>query len=181
MKLNLKKQKLSEKESIFLEEIFNRERKTLWFVCLSILRDSNEACDAVQQVFSNIAKKISLLMSFDDYSKVKKYIFVSARNMAFEIIRSKKGKAEKELVGYIEDRNCNVENEVMAHFELEELKKAVENLNPTYGDAFYLRYFMELEYQEIADALSISISAAYHRVSKARVLLRAGKNGDYNG
>lgn len=67
---------------------------------------------------------------------------------------------------------------VLNRIEVDELKKRVKNMNPTYGEAFYLRYFLELEYEEIADALSISVSVAQHRVSRAKLILRAGKAGD---
>ena len=65
---------------------------------------------------------------------------------------------------------------VINKITVEELKKQVREMNPTYGEAFFLRYFLELDYDEIADALSISISIAQHRVSKAKALLRAGKD-----
>lgn len=67
---------------------------------------------------------------------------------------------------------------VINRIEIEDLKQRVRNMNPTYGEAFYLRYFLELDYSEIADALSISVSVAQHRVSKAKALLRAGRAGE---
>ena len=50
--------------------------------------------------------------------------------------------------------------EVINKITVEELKERVQAMNPIYGEAFFLRYFLELDYTEIADALSISVSAA---------------------
>lgn len=175
----MKHPKLTDSEKTFLSILYLLHGKLLWYVSVKILKDRDLAEDAMQQTFEKIIKKVSLLCSFDDLDKVKQYMYVVARNTALVMLRA------QQKVLLLDDFFPEaatppdpVADTVLNRIEVDELKKRVKNMNPTYGEAFYLRYFLELEYEEIADALSISVSVAQHRVSRAKALLRAGKAGD---
>ena len=168
----LKRTKLTQEEKNFLSILYTMYSGLMWYVSVKILKDRGLAEDAMQQSFEKIIKKAALLRGFQDIGKVKQYMYVVTKNTALKII------LVDELFPEPDASPDPVAEEVLNRIEIEELRERVRNMNPTYGEAFFLRYFLELDYDEIADALSISVSIAQRRVSKAKALLRAGKAGE---
>ncbi len=172
----MKRPKLTGQEKDLLSILYLMHSKMIWYVSVKILKDRELAEDAVQITFEKIIKKISLLRDFHDMDRVKQYIYVVAKNTALVMLRAKQKVVLLEEIPEAFDASDPVAEEVINKITVEELKERVQAMNPTYGEAFFLRYFLELDYTEIADALSISVSAAQHRVSRAKALLRAGKD-----
>lgn len=172
----MKRPKLTSSEKDFLSILYLMYGKMIWYVSVKILKDRELAEDAMQQTFEKVIKKISLLRDFHDMDRVKQYIYVVAKNTALVMLRAKQKIVLLEEFPEMSAASDPVAEAVINKITVEELKKQVREMNPTYGEAFFLRYFLELDYDEIADALSISISIAQHRVSKAKALLRAGKD-----
>lgn len=172
----MKRPKLTHSEKDFLSSLYLMYGKMIWYVSVKILKDRELAEDAMQQTFEKVIKKISLLRDFRDMDRVKQYIYVVAKNTALVMLRAKQKIVLLEEFPEMSAASDPVAEADINKITVEELKKQVREMNPTYGEAFFLRYFLELDYDEIADALSISISIAQHRVSKAKALLRAGKD-----
>lgn len=172
----MKRPKLTHSEKDFISILYLMYGKMIWYVSVKILKDRELAEDAMQQTFEKVIKKISLLRDIHDMDRVKQYIYVVAKNTALVMLRAKQKIVLLEEFPEMSAASDPVAEAVINKITVEELKKQVREMNPTYGEAFFLRYFLELDYDEIADALSISISVAQHRVSKAKALLRAGKD-----
>ena len=172
----MKYPKLTRSEKDFLSILYLMYSKLIWYISVKILKDRGLAEDAVQITFEKIIKKISLIRDFHDMDRVKQYIYVVAKNTALVMLRAKQKVVLLEEIPEAFDTSDPVAEEVINKITVEELKERVQAMNPIYGEAFFLRYFLELDYTEIADALSISVSAAQHRVSRAKALLRAGKD-----
>ena len=172
----MKRPKLTHSEKDFLSILYLMYGKMIWYVSVKILKDRELAEDAMQQTFEKVIKKISLLRDFHDMDRVKQYIYVEAKNTALVMLRAKQKIVLLEEFPEMSAASDPVAEAVINKITVEELKKQVCEMNPTYCEAFFLRYFLELDYDEIADAFSISISVAQHRVSKAKALLRAGKD-----
>ena len=172
----LKPPRLPSTAKHYLSILYLMYGRLLWYVSVKILKDKDLAEDAMQQTFEKVIKKVSLLRSFQNLEMEKQYMYVVARNTALTMLRvQQKVLLFDELFPEADASPDPVAETVINRIEIEDLKQRVRNMNPTYGEAFYLRYFLELDYSEIADALSISVSVAQHRVSKAKALLRAGR------
>ena len=175
----MKHPKLTNSEKRYISILYLMYGKLLWYVSVKILKDRDLAEDAMQQTFEKIIKKVSLLQGFRDLEKAKQYMYVVARNTALAVLRvQQKVLLFDELFPESGTSPDPVAETMINRIEAEELKERVQNMSPTYGEAFFLRYFLELEYGEIADTLSISVSVVQHRVSRAKAILRAGKAGD---
>ena len=172
----MKYPKLTRSEKDFLSILYLMYSKLIWYISVKILKDRGLAEDAVQITFEKIIKKISLIRDFHDMDRARQYIYVVAKNTALVMLRAKQKVVLLEEIPEAPDASDPVAEEVINKITVEELKERVQAMNPTYGEPFFLRYFLELDYAEIADALSISVSVARHRVSKAKALLRAGKD-----
>lgn len=174
---------LSFSDKRFLEKLYRRECRRMWYVSVKILKEKELAEDAVQTTFEHLIKKVSLLRGFENEETVSKYVFISTRNTAFYFLRKRQNNASlEETEPYLPTSEQDVEKEVFVHFDIEALKGVIADMNPIFGDALYLRYFLELEYAEIADALSIPIATARTKIFRGRqILKKVGKEGDFDG
>ena len=149
----------------------------MWYAAYKTTHNKTDADDIVHQSFLNIIKKASLLMTFDKYEKVSKYVLITVRNTALQSIQRSSRQTVCDSLDLFSS-NIDVETEVITNFELEEVSAEIRKMNKTYSDALYLRYFLNLDYNDIADTLNISVTAARLRVFYGRKILRKNKGGE---
>lgn len=176
---------LPSNEKKFLEQIFKSQSKRMWLLSVDILKNKEMAEDAVQSSFTKIIEQVSLLMEFENQDKVNGYVYVVTKNMALSIIRKNKTHNHLNLEDYeygLTDKKTNVEDTVIANEEMEDIKQEIACLKAIYKDAIYLKYFLHLDYLEIADIMQITVENARMRVYTGlqKVRLEAGKRGDIN-
>lgn len=180
MMLNLEPDKRS-----FLEMLFQTQSKRMWLLSIDILKNREQAEDAVQSAFVKLTEKVSLLMNFNSQDKVNGYVYVVTKNVALGILRKNKRHDCYSLDGkeyLLNDKSIDIEEIILTNEELSQIKNVITILKPIYKDAVYLRYYLDLEYTEIADILKISIENARVRVSVGlkKVRQELQKRGDSN-
>jgi RNA polymerase sigma-70 factor (ECF subfamily) len=132
--------------------------------CLKVLGDEAKAKDAFQETFSRV---------FENYQKFdgqnfQAWLFRIARNNCLNQFRSK-----REIEEYDEFIHYAATQDDTEDVGLKEaVIEAVENLPEKYKEAFILREYEELTYQEISEILNIELSLAKIRVFRARNILR---------
>lgn len=137
-------------------------------------------------VFLKLMKKIHLLMSFQSDTRENAYITVVAKNEALQVLKKQKAESgidfdllENKIFTYSDD----IDRKIIANEQWSEIREIIKELTPIQREAIYLRFFMELEYPEIADVMNTNINNARARVHSAIVKMReaATKRGDLNG
>lgn len=158
--------KLSEMEKSYIERLYQTESKRMWYEAYKILQNKENANDVLQKTFLSLIDNVTRLMQMEE-SEVSAYVYVSTKNRALDFLR---GSQKISNITSIEAFPAaeETENIVIQNFEWNRLRKIVAEINPIYGDAFYMRHFLNLDYKEIAEALSISVEVAWHRVSRAK-------------
>lgn len=71
---------LTSQQKRFIEKVYERESKRMWYTAYRVLNNKDLADDVLQQAFEKILKKIDLLMSFDysdNFGKVSKYMLIT--------------------------------------------------------------------------------------------------------
>jgi len=136
-----------------------------------------EAEDITQEVFIHLYQK---LHQFDPEKKLSPWVYRIACNTSISELRKKKHTVMLEL-----DDTCAVayDNQPVAagydplsHFENEEIKQeidaAIMELPEAYRIVIIMRFQLDLNNQEIADALGISKENVEVKVHRARKALR---------
>jgi RNA polymerase sigma-70 factor, ECF subfamily len=130
-------------------------------ICLRMLRDRVAAEDARQEVLFRAASRIR---SFDQRSSFRTWIFVIARNVVLNEIRSR-GRApvlteavEAAADVAVDDRDPDTRLDVDA---------ALGRLSAARREVIVLRYLCDLPYQEIADILGIPVNTVRTRLRRA--------------
>jgi len=159
----------------FMQELFKTYYKGLCLFARQYIHDNEKVEDIVQDVFLNIWEKGELNASDN---QVKSYLYTSVRNRCLNYIRDHKKFNDNIDTTSIEN---SFESNRIEYRELEHLiKTAIASLPEKCREVFELSRFKEMKYQEIADALGISVKTVEAQMSKALKVLREKVSG-YTG
>ncbi len=148
-----------EKET--LTDTFCKLRKKLHIAACQLLKDEMEAEDAVQDAFCNLWA--SEVPGTADATRYK--LFAILRNVCLNKLKRKRPESGGVLPDLPDDSN--------ASFDSENLKTALlRSLTPLQRKIFSLTVDEEMEYDEIAESLSMSIEAVRANMCRARKTLR---------
>jgi len=163
------------------EELVKRYSPVLFNFIYKILRDYDQACDILQQVFLQLYVSLPTL---DTNKPLKSWLFQVARNRCLDELRRKRVIHFSEVEGLNdEDENGvltflpdphEMPEEIVEHHDLQErLLSAIQCLPPRFRSVVFLRYAAQLTYAEIARKLGMPEATAKTYFSRAKPLLRA--------
>jgi RNA polymerase sigma-70 factor (ECF subfamily) len=132
---------------------------------LSLLRNRHDAEDAVQTA---ALRGLEHLASFDEARPFKGWWFAILRNCCTDILRRSRRVRLKEMNAEIAASPIEAEAP-----DWDSLDRAIEALAEHHREIVRLRYFGELSYREIAEALAIPPGTVMSRLHLARKALAA--------
>jgi RNA polymerase sigma-70 factor (ECF subfamily) len=142
---------ISEQNSVFFGELYNRYIPLLYGVALNYLQNADNAKDAVMSLYENIAPKIA---SYDIIA-FKTWIYSVMKNHCLQILRKDKTEIFVDFsINFVEDDEIlHLLNEKDEQDErLPTLKMCIKKL-PVEQRVSVLRFFFEeMSYQDIADS-----------------------------
>lgn len=148
--------------------LFKQYYQPLVNYCFTLVKDRADAEDIVQHVFSNLWQKKNEL---DIQISVKAYLYRSVYNAGLNRIKQNAVRAS-----YASDARYVMASESVETGEHNELKEkisqAIEQLPEQCAKIFKMSRFDEMKYQEIADALNISVKTVENQMGKALKILR---------
>lgn len=163
-----------------LDELIIRHQEGLTWFLYGIVKNQDDAQDLMMDSFAIL---ISKKVKFSNISSFKTWLYGIGRNLAIKYIRKH---SRLSTVAIISDDNRNTmldglvnvctENDLLSDFirkeEYSSLYDAIENLNDEYRMVLYLKYFEQMETEQIAKVLKKSSKQIYNLVSRAKEQLR---------
>lgn len=136
--------------------------------------------DALQNLFVKLWKNRS---SIRETGSVKNYLYKSFRRVLLRMLEVKHRKYE--FSALIEDsewsNRLETEHPAVSRERLDSIRinlaKALERMSPRQREIIHLRYYEEMEYDEIAVIMQLSVSSTYKLVYKAIDTLRNHLSG----
>ena len=162
---------LAKRDESTFEQVFKTHFKSLHAYAFTILKDSDEAEEVVQQVFFKLWER-SETLSID--GPVAAYLYRAVHNESLNLLKHEKVKKNHRLhVAYNMKNETDQASKKVTSGELEKkLHAALNELPEQCRTIFQLSRFNELKYREIADQLGISIKTVENQMGKALKLLR---------
>lgn len=162
---------LAKRDESTFEQVFKTYFKSLHAYAFTILKDSDEAEEVVQQVFFRLWER-SENLSID--GPVAAYLYRAVHNESLNLLKHEKVKTTHRLhVAYSMKNETDQASKKVTSGELEKkLHAALNELPEQCRTIFQLSRFNELKYREIADQLGISIKTVENQMGKALKLLR---------
>jgi RNA polymerase sigma-70 factor (ECF subfamily) len=162
--------------------IINRyEEKLLRYIRRILYINKEDAEDILQDVFLKAYKNIN---SYDSKYKFSSWIYRIAHNEAVSFLRRKKREIDTVEDSEIFDTlpsNIDIEDDFLKNLKGSEVREILDKLDRKYREVLVLRYFEEMEYNEISDTLHISSGTVASLISRGKkkfkmLVQRYGKN-----
>ncbi len=158
--------------------IFDSYQPRVYTFALHYLKSSQQAEDAVQEVFLKLWRKGVTLIDIDD---LEKFIFTIARNHALDRLRRDKVKArlQTQLAADNEPATNETEESILLHETRRILTEGVDRLPPQQKKAYQLCHQEGLKYSQAAQEMGISEQTVHRHMKLALRFLREylKKNG----
>ena len=167
MDLQEERKSIRNELTIKVEQYFQEYFERLCRYAFTILRDEDEAKDAVQTIFLKLWEKSADL---DDNQSIKSYLYTSVYNYCLNIKRHQKVK-ERHLAT-ARDPTYEMEDSISRNENNQQIMASLENLPPRCRRIFIMSRLDEKKYAEIAAELGISIKTVEVQMGKALKLLR---------
>ncbi|MFN2383461.1 MAG: RNA polymerase sigma factor [Gemmatimonadota bacterium] len=149
--------------------LVDRYQRRLYWSCLRLLGDADEAADVVQETF---VRAYARLADYDPAYRFYTWIFRIARNRCLNVLRRRKVWGALSLSSPAEAPPLVAAGEAGARVEDRELGLALAacrgELPPAQRECFDLRHDDELSYAEIALLIEIPIGTVMSRLARAR-------------
>lgn len=150
------------KKNADLSNLFKNYSKDILHYSLSLLRDYEEAEDAVQEVFTRFIESYD---SFRGECSYKTWLLTITRNYCFNRLNGKArltDRIDEQLILSSED---GIEQKII-------LEEALEKLTKDEYELVYLREFACCSYKEISEILNISENNVKVKIFRVRQQLR---------
>jgi RNA polymerase sigma-70 factor (ECF subfamily) len=151
-----------------VEELYTAHARLVRSVCRSLLRDRNEAEDAVQQTFLSAQRA---LVNGSSPREPAAWLATIARNECLARVRERMREplpVEEEPAGL----GVDAHSAAVSRYEVASLREALAELPPAQREAILLREMRGLSYDEVARVLSVSTGAVESLIFRARRTLQ---------
>jgi RNA polymerase sigma-70 factor, ECF subfamily len=146
-----------------LATLYDHYRPLLFAYCVRILGNSQDAEDAVHDVFVKLPVEIR---SLKDDALFRNWLFRIARNESLMRIRG------RQYDGDIDAETVWMDETPLEQLEENETKlivqKLLDQLKPQYRQVLVLREYERMSYAEISEAIGMSLEATKVRIYRAR-------------
>ena len=159
----------SKKENIPLPELYERYSKDIFRYSFSILKNNEEAEDAVQEVFVKYAESES---SFKGECSYKTWLLIITRNYCFSRMRNKNfNNKDVDNRDFEQGFDPDYESQIS-------LRDALMKLSEEHNELIYLKEYEGFSYKEIAEITKLSLENVKIKLFRARQELRKILKGD---
>ena len=156
-------------DDLAFQEVVNAYQRPVFNLCYRMLGNAQEAEDAAQETF---LKAYRNMKRYDPDRKFLNWILSIASNHCIDRLRRRRLQiiSLDEMLPRFENPASNPgPEEAMTDLELQEdVREILEQLGSTDKAAVMLRYWYEYSYEEIAEALSLTVPAVKSRLHRAR-------------
>lgn len=159
---------ISDTDSI-LEQLYDKYSRSLYRFAFAITGSSEDAEDAVQEVFVRVAREIKCLQKVES---IKAYLFTSTRNAAYSILRKRKRKSEIHEAMCSEFLSRSAGAGDSSRLDASLVCRAMADLPIEQREVLVLKIYDEMTFKEIADTTGTSINTTASRYKYAVAKLR---------
>ena len=156
----------TEEQRSMVERLYIDQKQTMYHTAFAILKNKQDAEDAVHEAFLRIITNIDKLSDIGS-EKIKSFVIIVVKNIAIDIYRKRQ---KNVIVDVPEDDDANiseVERKVLESSEYDILNKVVGMLPETQRNVLILKYYHDMTTADISAMLCVTASAVRTRICRA--------------
>ena len=155
--------------------VIRKYRQPIFQHAAYILKDYEEAVDVAQEVFIKALRERRL---YHPDFKIKAWLYRVTRNLCFNMVRDRRRRsAILDAMPKKKEDDARQDAMVFQNQQQRAIFEALEHLTPEHRDILKLRYYQDLSYAEISDALEIKLGTVMSRLSRAKRRLAEAIDG----
>lgn len=152
------------------EALYNRYKKLIYSFSLKYLHDSEDSRELVQTVFINLWEHRKYL---DDQRPVKSYIYKSAVNAIYNVLKKKAVRKRYILNQLLKPEETTDPYEQIFYTDLDErINVVIDSLSPQQKKIYDLKSREGLTCEEIAERLQLSVRTIENQVYRVNKVLK---------
>jgi RNA polymerase sigma factor (sigma-70 family) len=157
--------------------LLDRHKDRVFTTIYLIVKDRYQAEDLMQEVFIKAIKTIKS-GKYNEEGKFLPWILRIAHNLAIDNFRKSKRNPEivmedgSNVFNTLEFAESTIEDEHIKQDTYNLLKQYIQELPEAQKEVLVMRHYMQMSFQEIADATGVSINTALGRMRYALINLR---------
>jgi RNA polymerase sigma-70 factor (ECF subfamily) len=150
-----------------VEKYFQTHFEGLYRYAYSLLKNNDDAKDAVQAVFVNLWQK---RLTIDEQQSIQSYLYTSVYNYCLNIKRNEK--VRKAYLQTNQAAQAVFNDELVSKENISLIKEALESLPPQCKLIFMKSRFEQKKYADIAREMNLSVKTIEVQIGKALRILR---------
>ena len=151
-----------------LEEIYRTYFSDLFNYGKRLSKDENTVEDCIQELFVELWNRREKLSETD---AIKPYLFVSLKRKIFHTIKKLRKSTDTELEEKYFEAELSIDEILIANETTAEqrsnLQSAFNELSSRQKEILFLRYYSEMDYEEISSIMEMNYQSARNLVSRA--------------
>lgn len=164
----------SPQDADFLAEAYQTYGRLLYAQALQVLRNRQDAEDAVSTAMISLTQKVDVLQGLAR-NKLEAYLVITVRNAAINLYRQRR-RHVAHSAGTVDDLNvsdphASPEHRVFSSEGVERVKRAIRALPQREQQALMMRYFQHLSDDDIAKQLQLKPVSVRVLISRGRARL----------
>lgn len=161
------------------EKIFNSHKKQMVVLAESLLKNKDDAEDAVSDVFLRIAQKNwDIVREIKNETDLRNYLLKATKNTSLNMIKSKKkdnvslDTVSEYNIDNIEELSDNTFIETICNkFEYNKIIKAIQSLDTKYRDVLYYHFVLDLTVSQTAKSLNQTLTTTKKQLVRGKKIL----------
>src|ERR1700752_3955072 len=160
-------------------ELYRRYAPAIFRFCRRALPTQEDAEDATMEIFMKLKDK---LMQYDSTRSFSAWLYKVSANHCWDVLRRRRIRQDKETEDLenvpLEHPDPSQLDQLIEQRTREEVRKALEKLGGRARMALVMRYYSDMSYDEIADALGVRRAFVGVVLLRARHELRQALEGN---
>jgi RNA polymerase sigma-70 factor (ECF subfamily) len=137
-------------------DLYREYAPAIFRFCRRAVTSKEDAEDATMEIFMKLNEK---LIQYDPSRSFTAWLYKVAANHCWDMLRRRKARHEKDMEDVdevpLEEPEPNQLERLIEERTSEEVRKALDKLGARARMALVMRYYSEMSYDEIADALGV--------------------------
>ncbi|MEZ7497193.1 sigma-70 family RNA polymerase sigma factor [Flavobacterium sp. Arc3] len=175
MEINNQIEKAKQGDQAAFTFLLNHYWNEVYGFMLKRVENETNAEDITIETFS---KAFDKLATYNPEFQFNTWLISIAKNVHIDMLRKKKSSLFVEITDQEDKKAYNIadttpskEDELITEQNLSQLLRYIKELKPHYQEVIQLRYFQEMSYQEIANAIDEPLSNVKIKLLRAKKLL----------